>query len=522
MSRFGRLGSVLIACSLSAACSAAPIFTPAPGTPSSDHHRPPPRATPAPAPPRWEPTPAAWEPQPRLPYRDVEFRDAGVNPFVDTERDALSTFAMDVDTASYGIARRFIDDGFLPPRDSVRLEEYVNRFDYGYRPPLDDVFAIHVDGAPTPFTGTRSVLLRIGIQGRVVSGYERPPASLTFVIDTSGSMAMENRLELVKDALGMLVAELGPDDTVAIVEFGSAARVVLNPTSAAEPESILAAIHRLTPGGSTNAQAGLVLGYDIAELGRRRGATDRVVFASDGVANVGLTDPDSLLRLIDGGVATGIDLVSVGVGMGNFNDVLLEQLADRANGFYAYINDRRETEDLFRYRLASVLQTIARDAKVQVEFRPEAVMRYRLLGYENRALPDDAFRDPNVVAGGVGAGHSVTALYEVELYGRGGDGHLGTVRLRWTDADDGSERHLARDVELADVARDFESADAGFRLAATVAAFAEILRDSPFARGYTLLDVAHEADALARWFDGLPDVEEFRQLADRASRLEGR
>lgn len=509
MSVHGRLASAVAVSLVLAACSAAGPQQPA-GTPAgADHHRPP-----EPPPPRELTTPA--------PYRDVEFRDVGVNPFVDPRQDETSSFALDVDTASYGIGRRFIEDGHLPPPESVRLEEYVNSFDYGYEAPRDNVFALYVDGAPTPFSSSRSLLLRIGIQGRTVLDEERSPMSLTFVIDTSGSMEMENRLELVKEALTILVDELRPDDSVAIVEFGSDAHVVLRPTSAAEPESILEAIRRLTPGGSTNAQAGLELGYDMAELGRRSGASDRVVLASDGVANVGLTDADSILRRIDRQVASGIDLVTVGVGMGNFNDVLLEQLANRGNGFYAYVNDVGEAERLFRHELTGTLQTIARDAKVQVELRPESVARYRLLGYENRALADDDFRDPGVDAGEVGAGHSVTALYEIELHGDGGDGHLGTVRLRWSDVDTRREEHLARDIELRDLAPDFESASAEFRLAATVAAFAETLRVSPWAAGYGLTDVAHEADALAHWFDGREDVEELRRLTALAERLRER
>jgi len=496
------------------ACSGAPNYegrTPAP----PDHPRwPPPQPT------------AAWEP-PQTPYPDVTFEDAGVNPFRDPIRDPYSTFAMDVDTASYGVARRFIEDGNLPPRDAVRLEEFVNAFDYGYRAPLEEAFAVHVDGGPTPFAGRETLWLRIGIQAHVIADAERRPASLTFVIDTSGSMQMEDRLDLVKEALRVLVAGLGADDSVAIVEFGTEARVVLNPTSAAEPEVILDAIAALHADGSTNAQAGLELGYDVALRGHRRGAIDRVVLASDGVANVGLTDADRILRRIDREVEAGIDLVAIGVGMGNFNDALLEQLANRGNGFYAYINDRRDAERLFGERLTSTLQTVARDAKVQVEFRPQAVSRYRLLGYENRAIADEDFRDPHVDAGEVGAGHSVTALYEIEpLDLRGSDGFLGTVRLRWTDPDarDGlflpaGEHELAADVEMFAFYPDWLEADPGFQLAATVGGFAEILRDSPYARGYTLDDVAVEADHLARAFDGRSDVAEFSQLASRAARI---
>lgn len=441
-----------------------------------------------------------------------------MNPFVDPLRDPFSTFAVDVDTASYGVTRRFLHDGFMPDRDSVRLEEFVNSFDYGYEPPTDSAFAIHVDGGPTPFTPIRSVLLRIGIQAREIPEESRKPVSLTFVIDTSGSMDMEGRLQLVKAALGLLVTRLRADDSVAIVAFADQARVILNPTSAAEPHAILAAINALQPGGSTNAQHGLEVGYDIAALGHRTGALDRVVLASDGVANVGLTDADSILQRIDREVDAGVELVAIGVGMGNFNDVLLEQLADRGNGFYTYVNDALEADRVFGSELVGTLETVARDAKVQVEFRPGAVSRYRLLGYENRRIADQDFTDPYVDAGEIGAGHSVTALYEIEpSWGR--DGFLGTVRLRWIDPATNYEQEVARDIDLFSMGDDFGSTGTSFRLAATVAGFAEILRDSPYATGYTLANVAFHAADVARLMAGRVDVEEFRQLTEIASRL---
>jgi len=363
-------------------------------------------------------------------------------------------------------------------------------------------------------------MLRIGIQALEIPEESRAPVSLTFVIDTSGSMDMENRLELVKAALGLLVSRLRADDSVAIVTFNDSANVILNPTSAAELQAILAAIGGLRPGGSTNVQHGLELGYDLAALGHRFGALDRVVLASDGVANVGLTDADSILARIDREVDAGVELVSVGVGMGNFNDVLLEQLANRGDGFYAYVNDRVEAERLFGSELIGTLQTVARDARVQVAFRPEAVLHYRLLGYENRRIADVDFTDPYVDAGEVGAGHSVTALYEIEPnWGR--DGFLGEVRLRWVDPETGFERELTREIDLFAMGDDFPSTGTSVRLAATVAGFAEILRESPYVSGYTLSDVARAAGELSRIFEGRADVEEFRQLAETAARLRG-
>jgi Ca-activated chloride channel family protein len=512
MFKSGRAGLlVVLACLVAVGCSGAAYPTSRPAQQEPPQHHWPPRVPP-------EPTPArpAWPTE--ASYQGVEFEDAGVNPFVDPLGDPFSTFAMDVDTASYGIARRFIGDGYLPDRDSVRLEEFVNSFDYGYEPPTDGAFAIHVDGAPAPFVGSRAVLVRVGIQAREVPDEARKSISLTFVIDTSGSMQMENRLELVKNALILLVSRLRADDSVAIVEFGSQAGIVLTPTSAAEPEAIIAAISALDTGGSTNAQAGLELGYNVAARGHRPGAVDRVVLASDGVANVGLTDADSILQRIDHEVEAGVELVSIGVGMGNFNDVLLEQLANRGNGFYTYINDRFEAERVFGSDLTGTLQTVARDARIQVEFRSDAVVRYRLLGYENRRMADEDFRNPYADAGEVGAGHNVTALYEIEPAWTRGE-LLGTVRLRWQDPATGAEEQLLRDIELLDLDDSFYSAEPGFRLAATVAGFAEILRQSPYATEFTLDDVAHEATELAGRFDGRLDVIEFAQLAQMAARI---
>jgi Ca-activated chloride channel family protein len=458
--------------------------------------------------------PQAWATYP--PYPDNNFQDPGVNPFENPNRDPFSTFAMDVDTASYAVGRRYIDDGNLPDRDSVRLEEYVNAFDYGYAPPTRDAFAIYVDGAPSPFISPRSMLLRVGIQARAITEQQRPPAALTFVIDASGSMADGARLETVKHALGLLVSRMRADDSIAIVAFDDTAWVVLPPTSAAEPQPILNAINSLQPGGSTNAQAGLELGFDLATQALRSGISDRVIIASDGVANVGLTDADSMLARIDGAVRAGIDLVSIGVGMGNFNDALLEQLADRGNGFYAYINDQTEADRVFGSQLTGTLDTVARDARVQVEFNPNAIASYRLLGYENRSMPDQDFNNPSADAGEVGAGHSVTALYEIQPTWST-DPTLGDVSLHWIDPDTGARLEATAEITTSEFARDFYSASPSFRLAATVGGFAELLRQSPYASGYSLQDVAREAASLLSTYGGQADVSEFVHLTQSAA-----
>jgi Ca-activated chloride channel homolog len=429
------------------------------------------------------------------PYDGVTFQDHGVNPFVDPREDRVSTFALDVDTASYAIAQRYVEDGNRPDAASVRVEEWVNAFDQGYRAPADDAFAISIDGGPTPFGGPDEVLVRVGLQAREVRDRQRQDASLTFVIDTSGSMEREGRLELVKDALRILVDELGPDDRVAVVTFGSDAHLALRSTSARDRDAILDAIDRLRPDGSTNLEAGLQLGYEQARRSLTEDGIDRVVIASDGVANVGLTDADGILRQVGDDAAHGIELVSIGVGMGNYNDALLERLADQGDGFYAYVNEVDDARTLFRERLTSTLQTVALDAKAQVEFDPRVVDAYRLVGYEDRDIPDGSFTDPRVDAGAIGAGHAVTALYAVRMAEDGsGRGPFATVRLRWTDPDTGKTRELSRDIRSGDLAKSFERTDPYFQLDSMVAAAAEVMRDSPYAGRLRIADIQQVAE----------------------------
>ncbi len=469
------------------------------------------------------PTAAPWpgEPQP-TPYDGVTYQDPGVNPYVDPVEDRVSTFALDVDTASYTIAQRYIDDGFRPDPASVRVEEWINAFEQGYEPPLDDTFAIVADGGPTPFTDRDEVLLRIGLQARDVRDRARADTALTFVIDTSGSMEREGRLELVKDALARLVDGLGRDDSVAIVTFGAEGRVLLEPTRATDRDQILHVIGQLRPSGSTNLEHGLRLGYELARSSMTENGIDRVVLASDGVANVGLTDPEGILGSIRRDAAAGIELVSVGVGMGNFNDVLLEQLADQGDGFYAYVNGPDEAYRLFTEDLTGTLQTVALDARAQVEFDPDAVAAYRLVGYENRDMADRDFTDDSVDAGAIGAGHSVTALYAVRLNDDAGrQGRIATVRLRWTDPDDGRVDEVAREIRASDLARSFQATDPFFRFDAVVASTAEVLRGSPWAGHLALGDVAEVAFHEAEGLPPTDEVHAFLDLLDRLARMDG-
>lgn len=446
------------------------------------------------------------------------FEDYGVNAFTDASEDHFSTFAIDVDTASYTVAREYILDGNLPPQDAVRVEEFVNYFDQDYPTPDDIAFAIYADGAPSPFHSDGTHFLRIGIQGYQVPDSQRKPAALTFVIDSSGSMADNRRLELVKQSLSILVEQLHPDDMIAIVAYSNDAWVVLSPTSAENKNRILSAIQRLEPMRSTNAADGIRLGYDLATQMYMPRGINRVILASDGVANVGPTGPDEILELVRGYVSEGISLTSIGVGMGNYNDVLLEQLANDGDGNYYYVNDEDEAERVFVNNLTSTLQTIARDAKVQVDFNPDIVSRYRLVGYENRAVADEDFRDDSVDAGELGAGHSVTAIYALQLEPLQ-EGRIATVQVRWQDPDTYQIQEMNGNFNTWDITPSFESASPRFQLSVIVAQFAELLRNSPWARGTYIDQLLDHAVRLSGLMPGDQDVTEFVALLSRANQI---
>ncbi len=448
-------------------------------------------------------------------YDTTFFQNYGVNPFIDARADHLSTFAMDVDTASYSVARRFVQDGNRPDPDSVRVEEFVNYFDQEYPLPHKGAFAIHVDGARSPFS-TDTWIARVGIQGRDVPDHRRKDATLVFVIDTSGSMSRENRLELVKRALRLLVRELRPSDQIGIVTYGNRGHAILNPTEAKHDDYILEVIDGLYPGGSTNAEEGLRLGYDMADRWLDPERITRVILLSDGVANVGRTGPNAILNQVHKYVNEGVTLSTVGVGMGNYNDVLMEQLANDGDGNYIYIDNLTEAWKSFVDNLTSTLQVIARDAKIQVSFNPDVVHSYRLIGYENRDVADRDFRNDSVDAGEVGAGHSVTALYELRLHERA-DGPVAKVHVRYEDPDSRGIFEVDRNFNISDLNEHFESASPRFQLAATVAQYAEVLRRSYWAQHTTLSDVRYHADRVSGILRDDPEVTEFARLVNMAS-----
>lgn len=461
------------------------------------------------------------EPVPPTPPADMYFRDAGTNPFVDAREDRLSTFALDVDTGAWTLARSYLERGMLPPREAIRVEEFVNAQQYEDPAPRRGEFTLTAEGAPSPFVpDDRYRLLRFAVKAREVDAYERKPANLTFVIDVSGSMDRENRLGLVKRALGLLLDELDSEDRVGLVVYGSRGRVLLEHTR--DHEAIRDAIRRLVPEGSTNAEEGLRLGYDLADQAWREGWINRIILCSDGVANVGATGPESILARIGKEARRGIALTTVGFGMGNYNDVLMEQLADQGDGSYHYVDQLDEARRVFVENLSGTLQTVAKDAKVQVEFDARSVERWRLVGYENRDVADRDFRNDRIDAGEVGAGQSATAVYEVRLAeeARAGD-PLATLRLRWKSVDGGRVVEADQELTVGDVGRSFDRASRDLRVAAIAADFAERLKGTRYSRDGSWSDLLAEVRHLRRELPRDPTVVELARLVERAAGLAG-
>ncbi|HEU0221469.1 MAG TPA: von Willebrand factor type A domain-containing protein, partial [Paracoccaceae bacterium] len=354
---------------------------------------------------------------PPEPDRD-RFEGRDPNPLKVTVEEPVSTFSIDVDTASYAWLRRSLADGRMPAPEAVRVEELVNYFPYAYPAPesRDEPFATAVTVMPTPWNqGTK--LLHIGIRGFDLPAGERPNANLVFLIDTSGSMNEPDKLPLLLDAFRLLLGGLRPEDQVAIVAYAGTAGVVLEPTAAAERTKILAALERLHAGGGTAGGEGILAAYALAETMRAEGETTRVILATDGDFNIGISDDAALTRLIEQKRDTGVFLSVLGFGQGNYNDALMQRLAQNGNGQAAYIDSLAEARKVLVEGVTGALVTIARDVKIQVEFNPATIAEYRLIGYETRALAREDFANDRVDAGEIGAGHTVTALYEITPVG---------------------------------------------------------------------------------------------------------
>ncbi|MEP0321636.1 vWA domain-containing protein [Bauldia litoralis] len=366
-----------------------------------------------------------------LPYDTEKYPDATANPIKQVDAEPVSTFSIDVDTASYANVRRFLNDGTLPPRDAVRVEEMVNYFDYGYAPPTDPAvpFAIHTSVVPSPWAAGKEIV-HIGLQGYDLAEDNRPPLNLVFLMDVSGSMNDPTKLPLVQKALNLLIDELRPEDHVSIAVYAGAAGAVLQPTPGDQKLKIRCAVDAMRAGGSTAGGEGLALAYQMAEQSHQKDSVTRVILMTDGDFNVGIADPEKLEDFVAEKRDTGVYLSVYGFGRGNYNDVMMQTLSQTGNGTAAYIDTLQEARKLFRDDFSGSLFPIADDVKIQVEFNPDRVAEYRLIGYETRLLNREDFNNDQVDAGEVGAGASVTALYEITPAG----GKLSVDPLRYEDA----------------------------------------------------------------------------------------
>lgn len=442
------------------------------------------------------------------PIGSESFKDYGVNPFVETSKDRLSTFSIDVDTASYSFARRrLMRENMLPAYQGVRAEEFLNSFDYGYETPTAQdttPFKVSYAAAPAPFTPGHH-LVRVGVQAKRITAQERSPVHLVYLVDTSGSMGPADRLPLAKKGLAMLTETLKPGDTVALCTYAGDTRTVLEPTGVENKQKILAAIQQLGAGGGTAMASGIENAYSLASRTLVKGHVNRIVVLSDGDANIGHTGHEALLKTIAQYKDKGITLSTVGFGSGNYKDTTMEQLADKGDGNYTYIDGEDEARKVFTEQVDGLLQVIARDVKIQVELDPSVVKRYRLIGYENRDIADKDFRNDKVDAGEVGAGHSVTALYDVELVDPAKVPAKApmTLRLRYKPARNAANggSDTASETEFPMPAKSmvstFDEAPDNYRFAVAVASFAEVLRRSPHAAGFSLDRIANMASGAA-------------------------
>jgi Ca-activated chloride channel family protein len=425
----------------------------------------------------------------------------------------VSTFSIDVDTGAYSNVRHKLNNGQLPPRDAVRVEEFINYFSYNY--PLPDntepPFRVTTEIAPTPWN-QNTYLLHIGIKGFDIPTQNRPPANLVFLIDVSGSMASKDKLDLVKSALKLLSKQLKEQDRISMVVYAGASGLVLEPTPGNQSAIITTALARLSAGGSTNGGSGIQLAYLVAQQAFIKEGINRVILATDGDFNVGTVNFEALKNLIEAKRKTSISLTTLGFGTGNYNDHLMEQLADAGNGNYAYIDTLKEAQKVLVTEMSSTLNTIAKDVKIQIEFNPAMVAEYRLIGYENRLLKREDFSNDKVDAGEIGAGHTVTALYELALVGGKGQrleslryteptmktsvmsDELVFLRLRYKTPDSDTSQLMELPLTQQNLLTEIDKTSTRFRFSAAVAAFGQLLRGGTYTNKFTYADVL----ALAR------------------------
>ncbi len=441
----------------------------------------------------------------------------------------VSTFSIDVDTGSYANVRRMLDRGQMPPQAAVRTEEMLNYFRYDYPAPQDRSrpFTVSADMTTTPWNA-ETRLLRVGLRGYDLPRAERPPANLVFLVDVSGSMSSVDKLPLVQCSLALAARNMGPRDRIAIVAYAGAAGLVL--PSSSDRNEVINALTRLQAGGSTAGGRGIELAYRTARENFVEGGINRVLLATDGDFNVGVTNSETLVRMVERERSSGITLTTLGFGTGNYNEAMMEQIADHGNGNYAYIDSPREAMKVLQDELASTLFTIAHDVKIQVEFNPAYVSEYRLIGYENRALAEQDFDNDAVDAGEIGAGHQVTALYEIVPAGARGwrgerrypenrvqapgaaNGELAFLRLRYKLPGEGNSRLIERPL-AASLIRGARAPQGDSAFAAAVAAYGQRLRGDPWMNGFGFADARRLAEGAAgrNWWR-----HEFLRLAEAA------
>ncbi|MDH1053160.1 vWA domain-containing protein [Aquipseudomonas alcaligenes] len=470
-------------------------------------------------------------------YQDVyreQYQKIESSPVQAVAQQPVSTFSIDVDTGAYANVRRFLNDGSLPPKDAVRLEELVNYFPYAYPTPEGDVpFSVATELATTPWN-PETRLLRVAIKAADLSAAELPPANLVFLVDVSGSMDRREGLPMVQSTLKLLVDQLRPQDRVALVTYAGNASVVLESTAGSEKAKIRTAIDQLSAGGSTAGESGIQLAYQEAQKGLLKGGINRILLATDGDFNVGISDFETLKQLAADKRKTGVSLTTLGFGTDNYNEQLMEQLADAGDGNYAYIDNLREARKVLVDQLSSTLAVVAKDVKIQVEFNPAEVSEYRLLGYENRALKREDFSNDKVDAGEIGAGHTVTALYEVVPVGAKGwleplrytqanekpgkAGEIAWLRLRYKAPEGGASQLVERPIGKGQ-ATPINQASEDLRFAAAVAAFAQQLGDAKYTGDFSLADSARLARG-AKGEDPFGLRGEFVQLVELAQSLQ--
>jgi len=445
---------------------------------------------------------------PSEPVNRENYAHVDANPIQLVDENPVSTFSIDVDTGAYANVRRMLNEGYLPPQDAVRVEEMINYFSYDYPAPPDaqTPFSINMEIATTPWN-PNTHLLQVGLKGFEVEAAERPAANLVFLVDVSGSMQDADKLPLLKNAFRLLTKQLDSRDSVALVVYAGATGIVLQPTAGDQKATILSALDQLTAGGRTNGAAGINLAYQMAEQAFVESGINRVILATDGDFNVGTVNFEALIDMVEERRKNGISLTTLGFGTGNYNDHLMEQLADEGNGNYAYIDGINEARKVLVEELSSTLQTIAKDVKIQIEFNPSVVAEYRLIGYENRMLRREDFNNDRIDAGEIGAGHTVTALYEISLVGSKGQrvdalrygqmenmgsksasNELAFVRLRYKQPD-GDTSKLIEQALRRDEIVELDAASDELQFSAAVAAFGQQLRGGEYLEDFDYSDI---------------------------------